>query len=56
MELLEAAEDALGQEHEGRVVDLVDEVERMLAELPDAPAGPVNSPPSSARTTPTGPN
>ncbi|CBG75049.1 conserved hypothetical protein [Streptomyces scabiei 87.22] len=40
VQLLEAAEDALGQEDGGYVVNLVDDVERMLAELSGAPAGP----------------
>ncbi|HSX98350.1 MAG TPA: hypothetical protein VLG91_13310, partial [Streptomyces sp.] len=40
VQLLEAAEDALGQEDRGHVVDLVDEVERMLAELSGTPTGP----------------
>lgn len=39
LQLLEAAEDALGQEDQGHVVDLVDEVERILAELSDSPTG-----------------
>lgn len=39
VQLLEAAEDALGQEDPGDVVELVDEVERILAELSDSPSG-----------------
>ncbi|MBE1595193.1 CHAT domain-containing protein [Streptomyces stelliscabiei] len=40
VQLLEAAEDALDQEDGGHLVDLVDEVERMLAELSGTPTGP----------------
>ncbi|MDX3131587.1 CHAT domain-containing protein [Streptomyces europaeiscabiei] len=39
VQLLEAAEDALEQEDPGHVVELVDEVERILAELSDSPSG-----------------
>ncbi|SFN04811.1 CHAT domain-containing protein [Streptomyces sp. cf124] len=40
VQLLEAAEDALEQEDRGHVVDLLDEVERNLAELCASPTGP----------------
>ncbi|MFD9038390.1 CHAT domain-containing protein [Streptomyces bottropensis] len=40
VQLLEAAEDALDQEDGEHLVDLVDEVERLLAELSGSPTGP----------------